>query len=159
MIHYREHTVDHPLLAQHVLYYSSIASDEALSYFCIPNGLVGMSFVLSGHVAIRTHDEIEPLPSNYLFGMVSRPTEVMLSERTRIFTAVLKSESLHRFIQVPAHEVLNRAIDLSDIFGGSCKWLLKPLHEAQHFVILLAAVERLLLKVYHANADNNKPGR
>jgi hypothetical protein len=53
VLHYHEYPVQDPLLIPHVDCVYFLRSEAGGSYFCVPNGRLGISLVLRGHVAYR----------------------------------------------------------------------------------------------------------
>ena len=144
MIKYSEIEVCHPLLQQHVHYFSTIQSEKGAAYFCVPNGLAGISFVISGGVTIGEGPLKRIQPRYYGFGMVSSPTQVTLQPNSQIVTAVFKPGGIRHVVKCPVIEVLNKTVDVSDILKPESRFLLPQLDETHTLSAAIPIIEQLL---------------
>jgi|GEM_PF-977983 len=107
ILEYCSHRVIHPLLEKYIDCIYSLSSPEGGSYYCVPNGKCGLSFVLNGQFTYPgPGEEMVQVPRYAVFGMIKEPVRVYVSAGFSEVTIVFKSHGLQHFTGRPVGDLL-----------------------------------------------------
>ncbi|HEX8532436.1 MAG TPA: helix-turn-helix domain-containing protein [Cytophagales bacterium] len=123
-----------------------LRSEAGGSYFCVPNGKLGVSLVLTGHLACQGEDgHPVPLPRAALFGLVTEPVQVHVSAGFSEVAIILKPNGLQHFTNLSFQELMNPGTPLEAVLGSGLTDLHERLGENEEPAARVAMIEKFLL--------------
>jgi AraC-like DNA-binding protein len=146
VLHYHEYPVQDSLLTPYVDCVYSLRSEAGGSYFCVPNGRLGVSLVLRGHAAYRGDEGTwVQLPRASLFGLVTEPVQVHVSAGFSEFTIIFKPNGLQHFTDVSFQSFINPGTPLEAVLGNGVAGLYDRLAASEYPAARVEMIEKFLL--------------
>ncbi len=139
----------HPLLSPYIEYYNSMQGDGTVGkkFISLPEGKVGMVFLLGGHTDISTKNTLIHNNCSRIWGLIQEPNFVSISPDIFTFCVVFKPGGLHHFLpSVPIDEIASASATLVDIFGSEIYKLEDQLFECVSFDQRIQLLETFLLQ-------------
>lgn len=145
---YSEKKTQHPLLVPHIEYFNSMKGEgkEAKQFISLPEGKVGMVFLLSGHTEIFDGRETRLNDTHRIWGLIQTPNFVEISKDIFTFCVVFKPGGLWHFLPtIPIDKVAKASVTLEDIFGKEIQRITDALFYATNFEERVKVLESFLL--------------
>ncbi len=145
---YLKHKPVNPLLQAFVEYYNSFVGDgiEARKFVSLPEGKIGMVFMLNGGSKKVEPDEIIHFTQSHISGLVTKSTNYQLSKDIETFSVVFKPGALFKFVpKIPVHILAKSSANLIDVFGKEIYRIEDKLKKEKDFLKRISIVEDFLL--------------
>ena len=146
---YSEFKPKHPLLTPYIEYYNSMQGDgsEGKKFISLPEGKIGMVFLLGGHTKIKSGADVIFNQSSRVWGLIQQPNFVEISTDIFTFSVVFKPGGLFHFLpDIPINEVAASSATLLDIFGKEIYRMEDALFECDDFDQRIKLIEHFLLQ-------------
>lgn len=155
VLHYHEYPVRDPLLARYVDRVYSLRSEAGGSYFCVPNGMPGISLVLRGSMACHGQDgRLVQLPRTSLSGLAKEPVQVQVSAGFSEVSIIFKPNGLQHFTPASLQELLNPGTPPEALLGGDVTALYDRLAGHESPVGQVEMIRQFLLgRLSHRTGD------
>ncbi|HHH49530.1 MAG TPA: AraC family transcriptional regulator [Saprospiraceae bacterium] len=149
-MNYLEYKPTHPLLQSHIEYYNSMQGDGTIGkkFISLPEGKIGMVFLLGGHTKIDNGREVVFNQSSRMWGLIQAANFCEMSNDIFTFCIVFKPGGLFHFLpNVPINDVAKASATLEDIFGKEISKIEDQLFECKNFEQRVQLIEHFLLSI------------
>ncbi len=136
--------------------YEITTAESGMEYSTAPNGIVGISIILSGHSRILLDHGWQQTPAFSVYGLVKKPDVIQISPHFREIAIGFKPYFLQLLLKDSMAQIIRSGgVDANDIFN---RFELEMLKEKISFSMtdfqIMAAVEEFILKQLHVSKVN-----
>jgi AraC-like DNA-binding protein len=130
--------------------YELQTDEKAVTYSTAPNGIVGVSIILSGKAEIFIGKEWQRIPVVSVYGLIKKPDFIRISPNFREIAIGFKPYFLQLLLQQNMADVIQtKNLDARDVFKG-IDALINKVYGAHSDVQILEAIEAFIAKQFNA---------
>lgn len=136
-------------LTPYVDYYNSLVGDlkNGQSFISLPEGKVGIVFMLNGSESIDTDQESITRKQSHIHGLAERKTLIDTSSNIHTFSIIFKPTGLYHFLpSQPIDQIVKSYANISDVFGVGINETIDNIKKCTTDYERIIVIENFLLK-------------